>query len=56
MKKFNIVVQSDTEDCARQKVLDWYAHLPNLTVDEVTPYKNGGYQVWISYDEETNTK
>lgn len=51
-KQLNYVILDSTENEAREKATNWFSHLPNLSVDSVTPYKNDGYQVWISYDEE----
>lgn len=50
------VVKVNDEETARQRAIGWYAHKPNLTVDEVKPYQHGGYQVTISYDIEEKRK
>ena len=50
------VIKVNDEDIARQRAVRWYSHKPNLTVDEVKPYCNGGYQVSISYDVEKEKK
>lgn len=50
------VVKVNDEETARRRAIGWYAHKPNLTVDEVKPYQHGGYQVTISYDIEKKKK
>ena len=50
------VIKVNDEEIARQRAIGWYAHKPNLSVDEVKPYQPGGYQVTISYDIEKKKK
>jgi hypothetical protein len=51
-RKLTFALFVPTEEEARKRTLKFFAHLANLTVDSIEPYYGGGYQVWISYDEE----
>lgn len=54
-RKINFIILNSTPEGAREKALEWFSALPNLSVDKVTPYKNVGQQVFISFDEENTT-
>lgn len=51
-KQLTIVVYSFSEEYARESISEWFSKKPNLTVDLVTPYSQGSYEVSLSYEEE----